>query len=193
MIKKISGKVSAIHQKSLSCDLFSGFLSLEIFAPHISRFFLGEEVVFHTEMIFSEEKGYECYGFRTVEERDCFSLFRAIRGIGPRLAMSILESIHLPSLSQAVLMKDDSFFVGISGLGPKKRQFLLVELFDKRALLPTVAGVEVMVATLYKDFEEALLSMGYSKKEALERMNRVFEDEKNRNKPLPELIQKALL
>ena len=126
------------------------------------------------------EDAMELYGFATREERALFDQLRAISGVGPKLALSVLSTFSPAALAQVVLAQDAARMAQVPGVGRKKASRLLVELsdvFSKNAELrglvglsgpdaalplsasPVSAGVEAEAA-------EALLSMGFTSQEA---------------------------
>ena len=53
---------------------------------------IGEEVVFHTEMLVGEDF-IRLVGFTTAAERDWFRLLTSVQGVGPKLALRIANEL----------------------------------------------------------------------------------------------------
>lgn len=142
--------------------------------PHV-----GEAGVTVLARMIVREDAMELYGFATREERALFDQLRAISGVGPKLALSVLSTFSPATLAQVVIAQDAARMAQVPGVGRKKASRLLVELsdvFSKNAELrglvglsepdaslplpaPSSAGVEAEAA-------EALLSMGFTSQEA---------------------------
>ena len=143
--------------------------------PHVGE----AGVTLLTRMIVRED-AMELYGFATRDERALFDQLRAISGVGPKLALSVLSTFSPAVLAQIVTAQDAGRMAQVPGVGRKKASRLLVELsdvFSKNAELrglvglsepdgsplplasPAGAGVEA-------EATEALLSMGFTSQEA---------------------------
>lgn len=121
----------------------------------------------------------ELYGFATREERALFDQLRAISGVGPKLALSVLSTFSPATLAQVVIAQDAARMAQVPGVGRKKASRLLVELsdvFSKNAELRGLVGLSEPDAALplaaapsagvEAEATEALLSMGFTSQEA---------------------------
>lgn len=127
------------------------------------------------------EDAMELYGFATREERALFDQLRAISGVGPKLALSVLSTFSPAVLAQVVTGQDAARMAQVPGVGRKKASRLLVELsdvFSKNAELrglvglsePDAPGLPLVPgaagAGVEAEATEALLSMGFTSQEA---------------------------
>lgn len=125
------------------------------------------------------EDAMELYGFATREERALFDQLRAISGVGPKLALSVLSTFSPAVLAQVVTAQDAARMAQVPGVGRKKASRLLVELsdvFSRNAELRGLVGLSepdaapplsaVPAAGVEADATEALLSMGFTSQEA---------------------------
>lgn len=71
------------------------------------------------------------YAFLTREDRDMFLLLLSVSTVGPKLALAVLGRLEAPALADAIARKDASAFRGISGVGKRTVERLLLELHDK--------------------------------------------------------------
>jgi holliday junction DNA helicase RuvA len=127
---------------------------------------LGEQVTLFTHLAVRED-AHLLYGFGTQEERRVFRQLIKITGVGARTALAILSGLSVPDLAQAVTMQEAGRLIKVPGIGKKTAERLLLELKGKLgAQLGTVAGVG-QVPDSGSDILNALLSLGYSDKEAL--------------------------
>lgn len=144
--------------------------------PHV-----GEAGVTILARMIVREDAMELYGFATREERALFDQLRAISGVGPKLALSVLSTFSPAVLAQVVIAQDAARMAQVPGVGRKKASRLLVELsdvFSKNAELrglvglsePDAAGLPFApagaVAGVEAEATEALLSMGFTSQEA---------------------------
>ncbi|MDH4168204.1 MAG: Holliday junction branch migration protein RuvA [Acidimicrobiia bacterium] len=108
------------------------------------------------------------YGFPSRDERGAFEILLSTHGIGPKLALDILDA-HPPVELRRVLANDDvDALCLVPGVGKKTAQRLLVELKSKLDLpdvdlrsLDTVASAGNGGSVLH-DVREALIGLGYS-------------------------------
>ena len=125
------------------------------------------------------EDAMELYGFATREERALFDQLRAISGVGPKLALSVLSTFSPGALAQVVMGQDAARMAQVPGVGRKKASRLLVELsdvFSKNAELRGLVGLSepdaalplsaALAAGVESEAAEALLSMGFTPQEA---------------------------
>lgn len=133
-----------------------------------------------TRMIVRED-AMELYGFASREERALFDQLRAISGVGPRLALSVLSTFSPAALAQVVIAQDAGRMAQVPGVGRKKASRLIVELsdvFSKNAELRGLVGLsepdagELPLSSAANggnalgEATEALLSMGFTSQEA---------------------------
>ena len=72
------------------------------------------------------------YGFMTKTERDLFRLLiRHVSGIGPKIALNVLSGTTPASFRAAVASGDVKVLSGVSGVGKKTAERIVVELKDK--------------------------------------------------------------
>ena len=141
--------------------------------PHV-----GEAGVTVLARMIVREDAMELYGFATREERALFDQLRAISGVGPKLALSVLSTFSPGALAQVVIGQDAARMAQVPGVVRKKASRLLVELsdvFSKNAELRGLVGLSEPDAALplsaapsagvESEAAEALLSMGFTPQE----------------------------
>ncbi len=95
----------------------------------------------HTQM---REDALTLYGFPSLEDRSAFRSLLGVNGVGPKLALSILSSMSAVELADAINRDDKARFRGVSGVGKKIVERLVLELKDKLSF--TGAGASGFVA-----------------------------------------------
>ena len=125
----------------------------------------GERVVLLTHMVVREDAQL-LYGFLTEGERAAFRELIRISGIGPRMALAVLSGLSVADLAQAITLQESGRLVKVPGIGKKTAERLLLELKGKFG--PTLEGVGGVAAPSDHagDILRALLSLGYSEREA---------------------------
>jgi len=112
------------------------------------------------------------YGFLTKDELSMFNMLLTITGVGARAALSLLSICSVLNLKYAIASKDEKTIMRAPGIGKKMAQRIILELQDKVGATQAVTGegsdgVEAAVAAAsLKEALAALLSLGYTEKEA---------------------------
>ncbi len=129
------------------------------------------EVVLHIHTHVRED-ALVLYGFPSWEDRAAFRALIGVSSIGPKLAISILGRMDAHELASAVVRHDKAAFKGISGVGKKTVERLLVDLQDKLNFAqPASTGLRPrLVAPVESNAQQtvvgALVQMGYRRSEA---------------------------
>ena len=165
MIGRLSGILLEKNPPQLLLDCNG--VGYEVDVP-MSTFYnlpsVGEKIVLLTHLAVRED-AHLLYGFGTVEERNVFKQLIKISGIGARTALSVLSGMSVADLSQAITLQEAGRLTKIPGIGKKTAERLLLELKGKLgADLGAAGGVQHSDATA--DILNALISLGYSDKEA---------------------------
>jgi len=112
------------------------------------------------------EDALDLYGFLTKDELALFKLLLSVSGIGPKTALAIVDR-GVVGVRSAIATADVSFFTTIPRLGKKNAQKIIIEL---KAKLGSIEELDLTAEESgeTKDILEALESMGFAKKEAIE-------------------------
>lgn len=116
------------------------------------------------------ETSLELFGFLDKETLDTFELLITISGIGPKSALSILNVATPSMLRQAVASEDTTYLTRVSGIGKKNAEKIVLELKDKLKITKEDKGADMRSEG---DALEALVSLGYSERDAREALKRV--------------------
>ncbi|MDY6964485.1 MAG: Holliday junction branch migration protein RuvA [Halobacteriota archaeon] len=153
---------------------------------------LGEEVKLYTHLQMREDS-IKLYGFSSMKERELFELLINISGVGPKIALAVLSDISATELQKAIGQEDLVKLTGISGIGKKTAQRLILELKEKIGVLgieaEEVAGA--MGNELLNDAVSALISLGYGQNEAKKSVSKASESLKG-DYTLEDLVKKTL-
>jgi Holliday junction DNA helicase RuvA len=175
MIGRLAGVLLEKNPPQILVD--AGGVGYEIEVP-MSTFYnlpaTGERVTLLTHFVVRED-AHLLYGFTTEAERRAFRQLLKISGVGARTALAVLSGMSVAELVEVVAAQESGRLVKIPGIGRKTAERLLLELKDKLGA-EFVGGVALnRPKPVSSDVMHALLSLGYSDKEAMAAV-----------KPLPE-------
>lgn len=123
------------------------------------RDFDGECALYLHEVIREDQR--ELFGFRSIDELEMFWKLIGISGVGPRVGQKIIYSASAEQIRDRIMNGDVAFLVNIPGIGGKTAQKIILELKGALADEPEVANYD-------QDAFEALIGLGYTKKQAQE-------------------------
>jgi Holliday junction DNA helicase RuvA len=131
----------------------------------------GATVKLHTLVIYRED-AQTLYGFATARERDFFRLMiENVTGVGPKMALTIMSRLSLPSLEGAIRAGDTNTLAKCPGIGKKTAERLIVELKAKVGgsdFTPSgIAGATSSPgSSSHRDAVSALVALGYKAADA---------------------------
>jgi Holliday junction DNA helicase RuvA len=110
------------------------------------------------------------FGFAAIAERDLFRQLISVSGIGPQLAMSLLDSLTMPELVQAIVSSNTRLLSRTPGVGAKTAERIALELKSKLAEWREQSGLSSQpaagpVMSVREDVEMTLLALGYTDSE----------------------------
>jgi len=104
----------------------------------------------------------DLYGFLSFEELEFFNILNGIHSIGPKAALEVASLGPLEKLREAAEKGDEKILEGISMIGKKKAQMIILELSRKiKKVLPKKVAENSEDEAL-----EALISLGFPKQNA---------------------------
>jgi Holliday junction DNA helicase RuvA len=149
----------------------------------------GEHVALSTSLQFAAPAAgaaagaLRLYGFITPAGRDLFELLLTGSGVGPRLALALLE-LGPPGLARALAEGDEKTLTAAKGVGPKLAKKLVLELGEKAALhfadllrRPAGrAGAAPAADQAADDAVEAVVALGFTRLQAEQALSQTRED-----------------
>ncbi len=197
MISRIKGIVTDKKIKLLEVMITSG-ISFEVYTPNSFSFIIGKEYNFFIIALFNAEKGYSLYGFDNEKAKIFFKELQECRGIGAKLALTILENLSIKDFYTALFFEKKEIFSAVSGIGKKKAELIILELKSKISLFqslseePETKEISLSVAMIEKDLEEALIKIGFQKSETKKMIEKVFRQRDPLGYSIAELISFAI-
>ncbi|HKC25992.1 MAG TPA: Holliday junction branch migration protein RuvA [Thermoanaerobaculia bacterium] len=177
MFDYIEGVVAGRAPARLVLDV--GGVGYDLSVPLSSRFPASGKTRAWTHLAVRED-AHTLYGFDDRGTRDLFRLLLHVRGVGPTLALSVLSGLPRDPLIAAVADGDVKALTRIRGIGNKTAQQIILDLKDKAAELRARAGAAADPTrathgakdSTVEDAVAALVSIGYSEKEARQSVER---------------------
>ncbi|KND48509.1 MAG: Holliday junction DNA helicase RuvA [Parcubacteria bacterium C7867-005] len=144
------------------------------------------EPIFLWTYLAVRETALDLYGFSSKETLEVFELLITISGIGPKTALGILNVASTDMLRQAVAEDDTSYLTRVSGIGKKNAEKIVLELRDKLVSVSTEKGLNLRAEG---DALEALVSLGYSERDAREALKKIPKDVENTSERVKQALK----
>ncbi len=137
----------------------------------------GDSARLYVHTNFREDDGTSLYGFPTKEERALFRLLLTVSGIGPKVGLSILSSVTVEDIAEAIITEDLKKLTSINGVGKKTAQRLILELKDKVADMRLMMRIKkpAHADMTSDDAVDALQALGYSRTVAVDAVEKARE------------------
>ena len=122
---------------------------------------IGDTMFLYTHLIVREDF-LSLFGFESEIEKKYFNLLNGVSGIGPKLALGILNSLSIDAINRAVSSEQSEMFARVTGVGKKTAQKIVIHLQGK------IGGGGEFDASMqqYQDVDlevlDALTTLGYS-------------------------------
>lgn len=144
---------------------------------------VGESVTLYTHLHVRENE-MGLFGFSSEEEKNLFVLVQTVSGVGPKLALQVVDNLSPDAFALAILQGDVDRLTSVKGIGKKGAARMILELTDKlkkagMALSPALvsqsaAGDQVQAGDTVGETLAALMVLGYTKAEALDAITRAL-------------------
>lgn len=167
MIGRIQGILVSVHPPRLLVDCQG--IGYEVDVPMSTLYQLpqaGQKITLLTHFQVRED-AQQLFGFATETEREAFRQLIKISGVGSRTALAILSGMSVSELAQAITLQEANRLTQVPGIGKKTAERLCLELKGKLAPDLGVAPGKTFAPDSDSEVLQALLSLGYSEKEAL--------------------------
>ena len=124
-----------------------------------AKFYIYEQV---------KEDAYNLFGFVAISSKLLFAQLLTVQGVGPKGAMSILSAAGENRLRQAIASGDPALLKGITGVGPKTAQRVILDLRGK-----VDEGSASGLAPLGDATYQALVALGYTPAQATQAVSAI--------------------
>jgi Holliday junction DNA helicase RuvA len=171
MIAYVKGVLSEKHDGVVFVETEGVGYSLLVSQNTDSSLSVGEPAKLYVyEQI--REDTHEFYGFITYADKQFFEKLLSVNGVGPRMALSIVNLGGVDDIKHAIATENVAFLIRASGVGRRLAERLVVDLkdtFAEAALLGKVSAGQ----TVENDALQALLGLGYNQAEAVQALANV--------------------
>lgn len=170
MIAYIKGELEYIQEETIVINVHG--IGYEIICPNpfVYQQSLNKELFIHTYHHVREDV-QQLFGFKDEDEKHLFVKLISVSGIGPKSAIGILGTVHVPDFIAAVETEDEKYLTQFPGVGKKTARQIILDLKGKLTNMITVedspqksAPTKVNTAQL-TEAKEALVALGYTEKE----------------------------
>lgn len=115
-----------------------------------------------------KEDTHSLFGFSSTASKQLFVKLLSVNGVGPKVAMQVMGAATLDRLQQAIAAGDTDLFKGVSGVGKKTAERIMLDLRGKVAATGVVGAASSGDAAY-----QALLGLGYSSQQAADAVAKI--------------------
>ena len=174
MIGRLRGTIAAIGEGQALIDVAGVGYLVHAGSRTLQKLAIGEaaELFVETQM---SESAIRLFAFASGEERAWFARLQDAPGVGAKIALSILDTLSLPQLMDAIALSDTTSISRANGVGKKLAERIITEFkgkpppmglfasgFNAAAATPTpIAASGARAAAI-----SALVNLGYNQADA---------------------------
>lgn len=194
MIAYLKGIVRSKSENQLILNVHDVGYQLEISTQTLQELpESGEEVelLVHHHITDNDQR---LFGFQGQNEKDLFELLITVKGVGPKLGLTILSGLPAQKITGAIVQKDKSTLSKIKGIGKKTAERMILELKDKVSEMvdATYTSTSTSVSgNLKEEAVSALQSLGFKKRDSEEAVALAARNE-NSAETVQELVKLSL-
>ncbi|MDO5690579.1 MAG: Holliday junction branch migration protein RuvA [Tissierellia bacterium] len=192
MLEYITGDIKKIGDDHIVLE--NGGVGYRIFTSlsSLGDFHLYDTVMVHLSFVVRED-AFILYGFSEEREQAMFELLRGVSSIGPKNALSLLSTLTVTHIAQAISSGDINALCKAPGIGKKTASRIILELTDKidsfAFPLPMEEGEKVIGQNGEMETAiEALVSLGYVRTDVQRVMVELSPDQ-----PIEVLIKQCIM
>lgn len=150
-------------------------------------------VLFITQIF--KEKAVELYGFQSLQDKKQFELLLSVNGVGPKSAYSLVSTLGMKRLNEAILFEDVATIKKAPGIGPKAAKQIILDLKEKIGSIETdiPENSSNLGAKSFSSYQEAIIAfkeLGFGESEIMPLIK--TELKKNAEMKSEELIKNVL-
>lgn len=132
------------------------------------------------------------FGFSSRKEKNLFERLITVKGIGPKLGLTILSGMPAPELIEAIVTQNTAALSGISGIGKKTAQRMVLELKDKLfdESEPSIVSKDGKTLDRKEESISALLALGFRKTDAQKIVSSIISEDPKSG--VSDIVKRAL-
>jgi len=168
MIRLLTGTVVATEKQSLI--LLVNAIGYQVFVPPSLLASENKELTLHIHSHIKEDQ-FSLFGFSQRNELEFFEQLLSINGVGPKMALSILD-MPISTIQNAIVSEDVKTLSTVPGIGKKKAERIILELKNK---IDPVAASE-SASSIHPDVFITLETLGYKRHHVQKILSEVEEE-----------------
>ena len=194
MITFLKGKINSLLENLIEIDV-SGVGYSCIISSNTSSYFStkkNKEILILTYHHINETT-QSLFGFHEEEEREMFKLLISVSGVGPKTAIQFFSHTSADNLKKQIKLGEVDELTAIPGIGNKTAKRIIIDIKEK---IPYASKDDIIdekniqKGAKYQDAIDALLVLGYVKKDVVNCINKIIKTDDTVS--TPELIKKVL-
>lgn len=192
MLSAASGMVTVIDKNKI--DFTVGPITFAVSVSNSALFDTQSTQNILLHMYWNQESGPTLFGFATSLERTVFTLILTCSGIGPKIALAILDRLGAHAFIEAVQVGNGKLLSNVPGIGIKKAEQIIFNVKNKiEKLLETgVIIPQSEISVKWVTVTQALESLNYSRIEINRAMEHVQEQLAGNTASFDQLMRCAL-
>jgi len=172
MISYIIGRVAELGEGHVVLEAGHMGYFIGLSSMTVSKLSVGMDVKLFTALQI-KENDISMIGFLGQEDVRVFNMLTSVSGVGAKVALAIQSVLDASRIALAILTEEVDELTRAAGVGKKLAARIVLELRDKMKNSEMGQGIAPQVsissgnADLKQDAVDALLTLGYSRNEAL--------------------------
>ena len=190
MIESIYGKIVSINNNDLVINV--GPINLSILIPSSDKYLSlveGDDIKISTVLDVKEDS-LTLIGFLENNERELFQKLITVKGVGSKVAISILSTITGDEIIESVASNNHNIIKQVSGIGEKTAKLILIQLQGQLDNIPhstTNLDLEIQI-----EANQAVQALGYPPDQIKKIINEINLSDNNKSFTSEELIRLIL-
>jgi Holliday junction DNA helicase RuvA len=174
----LEGEIAGRSAARLVIDVAG--VGYEVLVPLSASFPSSGRLRVYTHFVVREDS-QQLFGFADVATRDMFRALLTVSGVGPKVALAVLSGLSRDRLLAAIVASDLAALTSVRGVGRKTAEQILLDLRAKAVVMQAAASASTAERGAAKqrvqveDAVAALMSIGYSDKEARKQIDRAVQ------------------
>jgi Holliday junction DNA helicase RuvA len=191
MYEYIKGRISELNPSYAIVENNGLGWFLNISVNTYSKLKEGQECLLFLHHVVREDDEL-LYAFESKSEREIFRLLISVNGVGANTARTMLSTLTADDIIHAIQTDNVGQLKSIKGIGLKTAQRIIVDLRDKITEKSAIPDDKSLASdnTNEKEAFEALVMLGFSKKQVQKAMDKVVAKEPNAS--VEELVKLTL-
>ncbi|MEQ8578768.1 MAG: Holliday junction branch migration protein RuvA [Balneola sp.] len=190
MITFLKGYVEELEENKAHLDVGGVGYGVEISKQTLAHLKKGIEVklLIHHHITDSDQR---LFGFYAKDEMQLFEKLITVKGVGPKLGITIVSGLPADHLIGAIKGKDAASLSRVPGIGKKTAERIILELKDKLDEVEGSGSISKPAeSNMTDEVVSALESLGFKKREAEEAAVKALQGDDI--KTVPAAIKKGL-